>query len=121
MYCGKASESLIRLTTSIFGKPPQQPFFNWQSGKPFELGTFKITPFLTDHSAFDAHMLLIEVAGKRIMYSGDFRRSEEHTSELQSLMRISYAVSCLKKTNISLHYLHKDASLETTTTSNDQI
>src|SRR3546814_5927644 len=101
-------------------------------------------------------MLLIEVAGKRIMYSGDFRlhgrkselvkrlmehpptqidalimegtnlgsdkpcsseadledrycelfsatagrvRSEEHTSELQSLMRISYAVFCLKKQN----------------------
>src|SRR3546814_5341965 len=31
-------------------------------------------------------------------------RSEEHTSELQSLMRISYAVFCLKKnTNITLH------------------
>src|SRR3546814_2073025 len=28
-----------------------------------------------------------------------FRRSEEHTSELQSLMRISYAVFCLKKKN----------------------
>src|SRR3546814_3364586 len=27
-------------------------------------------------------------------------RSEEHTSELQSLMRISYAVFCLKKTNL---------------------
>src|SRR3546814_8124286 len=27
------------------------------------------------------------------------RRSEEHTSELQSLMRISYAVFCLKKKN----------------------
>src|SRR3546814_6580909 len=27
----------------------------------------------------------------------DIRRSEEHTSELQSLMRISYAVFCLKK------------------------
>src|SRR3546814_3091623 len=27
------------------------------------------------------------------------QRSEEHTSELQSLMRISYAVFCLKKTN----------------------
>src|SRR3546814_7265454 len=27
-----------------------------------------------------------------------FHRSEEHTSELQSLMRISYAVFCLKKT-----------------------
>src|SRR3546814_1561219 len=32
------------------------------------------------------------------------RRSEEHTSELQSLMRISYAVFCLQKTN---HYTHQ--------------
>src|SRR3546814_18671781 len=30
---------------------------------------------------------------------GGFRRSEEHTSELQSLMRISYAVFCLNKKN----------------------
>src|SRR3546814_5452134 len=29
--------------------------------------------------------------------SGSHRRSEEHTSELQSLMRTSYAVFCLKK------------------------
>src|SRR3546814_8206305 len=28
---------------------------------------------------------------------GSFHKSEEHTSELQSLMRISYAVFCLKK------------------------
>src|SRR3546814_2654547 len=31
---------------------------------------------------------------------GVITRSEEHTSELQSLMRISYAVFCLKKKNI---------------------
>src|SRR3546814_4387104 len=30
-------------------------------------------------------------------------RSEEHTSELQSLMRISYAVFCLQKKNTSQH------------------
>src|SRR3546814_10915980 len=41
----------------------------------------------------------------------DAARSEEHTSELQSLMRISYAVFCLKKkitqiTLLSLHYYH---------------
>src|SRR3546814_4905726 len=30
-------------------------------------------------------------------------RSEEHTSELQSLMRISYAVFCLKKKRKTLH------------------
>src|SRR3546814_8360668 len=45
-----------------------------------------------------AEMLLIDdiqfIAGK-----GSTQRSEEHTSELQSLMRISYAVFCLKKKN----------------------
>src|SRR3546814_4425984 len=33
-------------------------------------------------------------------------RSEEHTSELQSLMRISYAVFCLKKKNNKPHTTH---------------
>src|SRR3546814_6197757 len=32
-----------------------------------------------------------------VFFSRILRRSEEHTSELQSLMRISYAVFCLKK------------------------
>src|SRR3546814_8150847 len=34
-------------------------------------------------------------------------RSEEHTSELQSLMRISYAVFCLKKKNKKTNTTHK--------------
>src|SRR3546814_4631063 len=38
-------------------------------------------------------------------YDRQHRRSEEHTSELQSLMRISYAVFCLKKKNI--HYIRQ--------------
>src|SRR3546814_4867818 len=41
---------------------------------------------------------------ERVSYDANFRaivRSEEHTSELQSLMRISYAVFCLKKKNMS--------------------
>src|SRR3546814_1039258 len=33
-----------------------------------------------------------------------YLRSEEHTSELQSLMRISYAVFCLKKKTYTKHY-----------------
>src|SRR3546814_5806685 len=37
-------------------------------------------------------------------------RSEEHTSELQSLMRISYAVFCLKKKNtIQIHRTHSES------------
>src|SRR3546814_10625452 len=38
-------------------------------------------------------------AAKRRHKTGSRLRSEEHTSELQSLMRISYAVFCLKKKN----------------------
>src|SRR3546814_3009748 len=39
----------------------------------------------------------------------DGQRSEEHTSELQSLMRISYAVFCLKKkkNNEQQHHAHQ--------------
>src|SRR3546814_5863123 len=37
--------------------------------------------------------------GFRLVEVAEGRRSEEHTSELQSLMRISYAVFCLKKKN----------------------
>src|SRR3546814_6496826 len=45
--------------------------------------------------AEEAASLLLKLGGKII--PEQFDRSEEHTSELQSLMRISYAVFCLKK------------------------
>src|SRR3546814_1913412 len=47
-----------------------------------------------------AFYLLIELVERR---DTDPNRSEEHTSELQSLMRISYAVFCLKKKNKNIH------------------
>src|SRR3546814_1088397 len=42
------------------------------------------------------HALRFSLAGVQLKFSA-VRRSEEHTSELQSLMRNSYAVFCLKK------------------------
>src|SRR3546814_1471271 len=39
-------------------------------------------------------------------------RSEEHTSELQSLMRISYAVFCLKKKKIPMHHMCRHERLK---------
>src|SRR3546814_9236503 len=46
-----------------------------------------------------------DLPARRKAAKGDARRvrSEEHTSELQSLMRISYAVFCLKKKNNTNH------------------
>jgi ribonuclease J len=39
----------------------------------FNIGDFTITPFLVDHSSFDAFAFLIEAGGKKLFYSGDFR------------------------------------------------
>src|SRR3546814_1522840 len=53
----------------------------------------------------DAQAIMVYVARK------NDRRSEEHTSELQSLMRISYAVFCLKKQKQDHHTIRPITSL----------
>src|SRR3546814_934505 len=47
----------------------------------------------------DQYLQLLSAMAVLLRMSGEAMRSEEHTSELQSLMRISYAVFCLKKQN----------------------
>src|SRR3546814_4108696 len=51
-----------------------------------------------DRGLVGSRHLTIQEKGEQVCFS---HRSEEHTSELQSLMRISYAVFCLKKKNKS--------------------
>src|SRR3546814_5401299 len=50
-----------------------------------------------------------------VLGSLSWRRSEEHTSELQSLMRISYAVFCLKKKKIRKHQIDRVKDVTTVT------
>src|SRR3546814_8329152 len=64
---------------------------------------------------FPTLKIVISHGGGAIPYQiGRFRagawRSEEHTSELQSLMRISYAVFCLNKKNYSYREIEKDTT-----------
>jgi len=47
--------------------------WDFKSGESFEVGPFRITPFLVDHAAYDAYALLIESEGNRLFYSGDLR------------------------------------------------
>src|SRR3546814_1082259 len=49
---------------------------------------------------------VVDVAAQRDQRTAAAPRSEEHTSELQSLMRISYAVFCLKKKKLTKHETH---------------
>lgn len=41
--------------------------------KKLAIGDFEITPYLVDHSAFDALAFMVKAEGKKIFYSGDFR------------------------------------------------
>src|SRR3546814_2090466 len=79
---------------------------------------------LPDRQRLDQRLACVDVEMvRRLVEQEDMRRvprhrreeearSEEHTSELQSLMRISYAVFCLKKKrhkkhDISFYYVHQ--------------
>src|SRR3546814_10334705 len=80
--------------------------------KALELGLFiSISGIVTFKNARDLQDTASRLPGERLLIETDApflapvpkrgkpcERSEEHTSELQSLMRISYAVFCLKKT-----------------------
>src|SRR3546814_1280400 len=57
---------------------------------------------------FQAVQKLLTSASSYTAYRKLLKRSEEHTSELQSLMRISYAVFCLKKKKTYNHKIHED-------------
>src|SRR3546814_5962220 len=83
----------------------------WVVGRrsPNSLYSEKVVTFEDDAGAYDQRDAegFIKLNALRLRLLG--RRSEEHTSELQSLMRISYAVFCLKKKkNRTYHatYIH---------------
>ncbi|HBZ25672.1 MAG TPA: hypothetical protein DEO54_05450 [Rikenellaceae bacterium] len=77
IFIGELSLDLIN-ATRIFRNIPVlsgnfKTIYPWKKIKV--LDTFIVTPFLTDHSTPEAFAFLIEVDGKRIFYSGDFRAS----------------------------------------------
>ena len=75
VYIGQVSEDLIKATKRFLGV--DTPKCNFQRIKPWVeeniLDTFKVHPYLVDHSSPEAFAFVIEVDCKRIFYSGDFR------------------------------------------------
>jgi ribonuclease J len=85
--CGEPTRRLMQITMAITGRTIPHAATSWRTGETFAVGAFQITPRLTDHSAFDAHMLLIEAAGKRLLYSGDFRMHGRKRVLVERMMR----------------------------------
>ncbi len=87
VYCGSASADLLRMMGGFLDKTIPQSMTTWTSGESITVGPFHVTPRLTDHSAFDAYMLDIQVHGKRIFYTGDFRDHGRKASLVRHLCK----------------------------------
>ncbi len=86
---GAAAQRLLDRASSWLDQPKLEgrPIMHWRSGIPLELGPFRVTPHLVDHSAYDAYALLIEAGGKRLFYSGDFRGHGRKQSLFEAVLR----------------------------------
>ena len=71
---GEAAQRILETASKFYpNKLTFKKVRHLKDRKPIEIGSFKITPFLVDHSAYDAYSVLVEADGKRLFYSGDFR------------------------------------------------
>ena len=71
---GAATERILCAAAPFVpGAVTMQAAGHLADGQPLTLGPFTVTPYLVDHSAFDAYALLVEANGKRLFYSGDLR------------------------------------------------
>ncbi len=75
VFMGQVSQSLINATRIFLQKPPLDrnisTIVSWKWKTIAD--TFRVKPYLVDHSSPEAFAFLIEADGKRIFYSGDFR------------------------------------------------
>lgn len=72
VYIGAAAARL--LSEAAFFSPSGlqlEPHATFEHRKPLAIGPFTVTPYLNDHSAFDAYSLLVEADGRRLFYTGD--------------------------------------------------
>jgi ribonuclease J len=73
IICGEDTAAMLSFRLSKKSARPQRTWVRENKPAVFMAGSFQVTAFNVDHSAFDAYALLIEIDGRRIFYSGDFR------------------------------------------------
>lgn len=76
MYIGESAKQIFEIylkKVDSVNKKLVDRLSTYLPGSSVTVGDIKVTPFLVDHSAYDAYMLLIEAEGKRVLHTGDFR------------------------------------------------
>lgn len=74
IFIGEKALRILNVTSQfIGGKTVANPVEYFISGQGFRIGDFLITPYLVDHSGFDAYAFVIKSDNKCIVYTGDFR------------------------------------------------
>lgn len=67
--------------------PTSPAGWNFEHRKSFQVGPFTITPYMVDHSAYDAYALRVEAGGKCIFYSGDLRSHGRKAKLFESILK----------------------------------
>lgn len=88
VYMSKGTEALLKIS-SIFPPMAAAPENSklLEAWKAIKIGPFKVTPYLMDHSAPDAMAFLIEMEGKKLFYSGDFRATGRKKVVFENLIK----------------------------------
>jgi len=75
VHIGPMAKELITILPKFLmdKKPINNNFQTLEWQKKVKVGPFQVTPYLMDHSSYDAYGFLVEADGKRVYYSGDFR------------------------------------------------
>jgi ribonuclease J len=74
LFMGAAAERIIAAAAMfIRGGSALQAAHHLEDGVPLDVGPFRVTPFLIDHSAYDSYVLEVRTGGKTLFYSGDLR------------------------------------------------
>ncbi len=97
IYMGQQAKKVIDAAAFFTGRDPAFTCDRFlQDGVPIAAGPFRVTPFLVDHSGFDAYALLIEAGGNTVFYTGDIRFHGRKSSRMRSLAaRLPSALDCL--------------------------
>lgn len=74
VYIGEAARRILEAALSFTSSGAQfRTAHHLRDQVTIQIGPFRLTPYLVDHSAYDSYSLLIEAGGKRLFYTGDFR------------------------------------------------